>query len=62
MRTAVAVVLVVLALDISPTMLAQGLVNFFNDSSTPVYAQALQTGGAVSIMSLLLNILETNEE
>jgi hypothetical protein len=43
------VVAVVLALSITRTLVAQGLVNFYNDATTPVYTQLI--GEPTSIMS-----------
>ena len=42
---------VVLALSLTRTVVAQGLVNFSNDGNTLVYAQELVLGGGFSIMS-----------
>jgi hypothetical protein len=43
------VVAVAVALSVRPAILAQGLVNFYNDATTPVYTQLI--GGPTSIMS-----------
>jgi hypothetical protein len=44
-------IVAVLLLNATASLIAQGLVNFFNDANNSVYAQALQLNGAVSIMS-----------